>query len=94
MTTLQSRSRTTQRDASVDSHQGVRPALCAPKITRRGWAAGVLGSAAAAAQAPPAKPQTAEQFLEAQRQQVDRNAGLLAKHKLPVETEPAFVFKP
>jgi hypothetical protein len=66
------------------------------KLTRRSWAASLLGSAAAtaAAQEPAPQPRTPEEFLEAQRRAVQRNAETLAKHKLPVETEPAFVFRP
>jgi len=66
------------------------------KLTRRAWTASLLGSTAAAAQEPaaPKPPQSADEWLEAQRRQVARNIELLASHKLPVETEPAFVFKP
>jgi len=61
------------------------------KLTRRELAAALAAAPAAAPQAPPSTP---EQELEAARLNLRRNAGAMAKFPLPVETEPAFQFKP
>ena len=64
------------------------------KITRRRLAAAALGQTALLAQAPqPPLPATMEQELAAVREQNQRNAEALAKVKLPMQAEPAFVFK-
>jgi hypothetical protein len=57
------------------------------KLTRRELAAAALAPAAAAQERP------AEE-LEAARRKVRRLGEELGKFKLPVETEPAFQFRP
>ncbi len=73
--------------------QGGRPTLKMQKrlmnVTRRSLIAGAV-AAPAIAQAAPATP---EAELEAARESLRRNAEALAKVKVPVETEPAFLFK-
>jgi hypothetical protein len=64
------------------------------RMTRRELAASALASAAAMAQNPP--PTTAEspeELLKAAREQVKRTGETLAKHRIPMATEPAFQFK-
>jgi hypothetical protein len=63
------------------------------KFTRRNLPATLLGTAAAVAQTPAPLPATAEEELKAAREQVKRNAETLAKHAMPMATEPAFQFK-
>ncbi len=64
-------------------------------LSRRQWTAAVLGAAAAYPQTPPAaQPAAAEDLGAVARQQVRRNSELLAKHAIPMATEPAFVFRP
>lgn len=65
------------------------------RITRRELAA-ALTSAAALAQTPRTEPGsllTPEAELQAARQQVQANTGVLARAELPLTTEPAFAFK-
>ena len=64
------------------------------KITRRKLAASALASAAALAQTPPPAPaESPEELLKAAREQVKRTGETLAKHRIPMATEPAFQFK-
>jgi hypothetical protein len=64
------------------------------KMTRRRLGAAVLAPAAMLAQAPaPPIPATPEQERAAVKEQNRRNAETLDKFKLPMSTEPAFLFK-
>ena len=60
------------------------------KLTRRELAAAALVPACAAAQ----EPAPANKELEAAREAVRRSGEALAKRDIPIETEPAFQFKP
>jgi hypothetical protein len=59
------------------------------KVTRRSLVTNVLAVPAIAQTAPA----TAQDELQAARENVRRNAEALAKVNVPVETEPAFLFK-
>ncbi len=59
------------------------------KVTRRKLFAAPL-AVPAIAQTAPATP---EDEIQAARESLRRNADALAKVKVPVETEPAFLFK-
>jgi hypothetical protein len=61
------------------------------KLTRRELAGVILTAAAAAQTAPPAPSNPAEE-LEAARGQNRRTSEALAKVALPMDTEPAFHF--
>jgi len=66
------------------------------KVTRRELAV-LLASAAAvsnSAQTSAPAPRSPEQELDAAREQSKRMAAQLASVKLPMETEPDFIFKP
>lgn len=63
------------------------------QLSRRDLAGVVVGSAAALAQQPPPIPRNAEEELAAVREQMRRTSELLHKFKLPMSTEPAFLFK-
>jgi hypothetical protein len=64
------------------------------KLTRRDLAAAALAAPAALAQAPPAPAKDSPaQLLAEAREQRRRTQETLAKYKLPMSTEPAFVFK-
>ncbi|HLJ15659.1 MAG TPA: hypothetical protein VKV15_14255 [Bryobacteraceae bacterium] len=60
------------------------------KLTRRGLAAVLAGSATLAAQIPAPTPQDA---LQTARERIEDNARQLAKVPLPMATGPAFHFK-
>ena len=65
------------------------------KLTRRQWAAlAALAPAAktAAAQAPSLQPPSDD--AAAARENLKRNADALRKIAVPMDTEPAFLFKP
>lgn len=63
------------------------------KLTRRKLAVAMLGPAAALGQGSPPQPRNAEEELAAARENAKRNAGELAKVRIPMATEPAFRFK-
>jgi len=63
------------------------------KITRRQLALAALAPAALAAQTPPPLPANREEELAAIKEQNRRNAEALDKVKVPMATEPAFLFK-
>jgi hypothetical protein len=60
------------------------------KLSRRQLAAAMASAAAAR---PGAQAPAAEDFEKQARDQVRRNADLLAKRDIPMATEPAFHFK-
>ena len=62
-----------------------------PKLTRRQLAAAI--AAVPAARLPAQAPATDDDLPKRARDQVRRNAAELAKHQLPMATEPAFVFR-
>lgn len=66
------------------------------KVTRRELAVLLTSTAAVSATAQTAAPapRSPEQELDAAREQSKRMATQLASVKLPMETEPDFVFKP
>ena len=64
------------------------------KMTRRKLGAAVIAPAVLLAQAPtPPLPATPEEELAAAREQNRRNAEALDKFRVPMPTEPAFLFK-
>ena len=63
------------------------------KITRRRLAAALAPAVLRAQAPPPPIPATMEEELAAVREQNRRNADILAKFKVPMEAEPAFLFK-
>jgi hypothetical protein len=62
-------------------------------ITRRGLIAGLGAVTALAQEAAKSGPATIEDDLKSARELMRDNIGKLAAVKLPVATEPAFVFK-
>jgi hypothetical protein len=63
------------------------------KLTRRKLAATVLGTAAGALSQTQPAPSTPEDELKAARDRVRANAETIARHDVPMATEPAFQFK-
>ena len=63
------------------------------KLTRRELAAAAVAPALAA-QSPSPERAAADKELEAARDTVRRNGETLARRAVPMETEPAFQFKP
>jgi hypothetical protein len=66
------------------------------KITRRTLAVSAVASAAALAQnaaAPAPGSESAEQLLQAAREQIRRNGETLTRQSIPMAVEPAFQFK-
>lgn len=63
----------------------------ADKLTRRTLAATFLAPAALAQTPPPATPAAS---LAAAKEASRRNADSLSNFRVPMDTEPAFVFKP
>ncbi len=63
------------------------------KLTRRELAA-AAAAPALAARGPSPEEAAADKELLAAREAVSRNAEALAKREVPMETEPAFQFKP
>lgn len=61
------------------------------KLTRRELAGALAGPAALMAQAPQASP---DDVLEKAREEQRRDSAAIAKLRVPIETEPAFVFRP
>ncbi len=62
------------------------------KVTRRKWAAAALAPAIALAQTQPV-PATPDDELKAARDRIKANSNLLAQQKVPMDLEPAVVFK-
>jgi len=63
------------------------------KVTRREWAAALGASVAAPAQVT-TPDQTSDQILAEAAGEIRQAAAHLEEFKLPMEAEPAFVFKP
>ena len=65
-----------------------------PEFTRRELAVSLVGVAALAQAPSPPLPANPEEELKAARDQARQNADALSKAPLPMQAEPAFVFKP
>jgi len=63
------------------------------KVTRREWAAALGASVAAPAQVTP-PGQSPDQLLAGAAGEIHKAVARLEEFKLPMEAEPAFVFKP
>lgn len=62
-------------------------------ITRREWAGTLAASAAGVAAGDREKSETPEELRKAAGERLRRNAGVLAKVRVPMAAEPAFSFK-
>jgi hypothetical protein len=63
------------------------------ELNRRQWMGALAAGAAAWAQAPAEKPETAEELLKAAEAEVRHSVETLSKTKVPMAIEPAFAFK-
>ena len=63
------------------------------KTTRRQWVSTLAASAAGVAAGAQEKSETPEELRRTAGERLRGNAGALAKVKLPMAAEPAFVFK-
>jgi hypothetical protein len=64
------------------------------KVNRRQWAALVAGTAAATQTPVAAQPAPPEDVNKTVRDVLRSNIDQLAKVKLPMATEPSFIFRP
>ncbi len=63
------------------------------KITRRELAGAIAGAAAGRAE-PPAQQDNREELRKAAAARVRESSEAIAKTKVPIETDPAFSFRP